>query len=126
MAAANLYEPPPPSYQAAQVTNNHFAGKFNNKKNFLFLKNLFHCILLETTMFVSPAQAPYEGVYQRQPTGLPRAEFIPQYPEVPSASLTNANNSAGYPPTSNGYQAPMQYPSQAAYQNNGFGGQQVD
>jgi len=27
MAAANLYEPPPPSYQAAQASNNHFAGK---------------------------------------------------------------------------------------------------
>lgn len=26
MAAANLYEPPPPSYQAAQASNNHFAG----------------------------------------------------------------------------------------------------
>ncbi len=58
-------------------------------------------------MFVSPAQAPYAGVYQRQPTGLPRAEFIPQYPEMPP---------------SNGYQAPMQYPPQAAYQNNGFAG----
>jgi hypothetical protein len=32
MAAANLYEPPPPSYQAAQATNNHFAGKFKRKK----------------------------------------------------------------------------------------------
>ncbi|CAF1575042.1 unnamed protein product [Adineta ricciae] len=82
MAAENLYEPPPPSYQAAQSSNNHFA---------------------ETTMYVSPAQAPYEGVYQRQPTGLPRAEFIPQYPEVPSA--------------------PVQYPPQPAYQNNAYGGQ---
>ena len=27
MAAANLYEPPPPSYQAAQGTTNYFAGK---------------------------------------------------------------------------------------------------
>jgi len=63
MAAANLYEPPPPSYQAP---NNYFA---------------------ETNMFVSPAQAPYEGVYQRQPTGLPRAEFIPQNPEMPSTNV---------------------------------------
>ena len=64
-------------------------------------------------MFVSPAQAPYEGVYQRQPTGLPRAEYIPQYPEVPSA-----------PPAPNGYQPPpMQYPPQPAYQNNNYGGQ---
>ena len=44
-------------------------------------------------MFVSSAQAPFDGVYQRQPTGLPRPEFIPQYPP------------------------------QAAYQNNAFGGQ---
>lgn len=29
-------------------------------------------------MYVSPAQAPYDGVYQRQPTGLPQAEFTPQ------------------------------------------------
>jgi hypothetical protein len=62
-------------------------------------------------MYVSSAQAPYEGVYQRQPTGLPRAEFIPQYPAMPSASSTN------------GYQAPMQYPPQPAYQNNHYGGQ---
>lgn len=82
MAAENLYEPPPPSYQAAQASNNHFA---------------------ETQMFVSPAQAPYEGVYQRQPTGLPRAEYVPQYPEMPSA--------------------PMQYPPQPAYQTNTNGGQ---
>ncbi|CAF3436793.1 unnamed protein product [Rotaria sp. Silwood1] len=27
MVAANLYEPPPPSYQAAQASNNRFAGK---------------------------------------------------------------------------------------------------
>ena len=53
-------------------------------------------------MFVSSAQAPYAGVYQRQPTGLPQAEFIPQYPAIPAA---------------NGHQA--------AYQNNHFGGQQV-
>ena len=59
-------------------------------------------------MYISPAQAPYAGVYQRQPTGLPRAEFIPQYPEMPST---------------NGHQAPMQYPPQPAYQNNNFGGQ---
>jgi len=62
-------------------------------------------------MFVSPAQAPYAGVYQRQPTGLPRAEFIPQYPEMPSG------------PSTNGCQPSMQYPPQMAYQNNGFGGQ---
>lgn len=64
-------------------------------------------------MFVSPAQAPYAGVYQRQPTGIPRAEFIPEYPVM-------ASN-----PSSNGHQAPMQYPPEVAYQNNGFGGQQV-
>jgi hypothetical protein len=67
-------------------------------------------------MFISPAQAPYAGVYQRQPTGLPQAEFIPQYPAMPAT---------------NGYQAPMQYPPQTAYQNNGqmyipqMNGQQV-
>ncbi|CAF1371362.1 unnamed protein product [Adineta steineri] len=99
MVAANLYEPPPPSYQAAQNTPNNFA---------------------ETNMYVSPAQAPYQGVYQRQPTGLPKAEFIPQYPEMPSA---NVNNSNGHPPMLNGYQQPMQYPPQQAYQNNNFGGQ---
>ncbi len=64
--------------------------------------------MIETNMYVSSAQAPYEGVYQRQPTGLPKAEYIPQYPEM---SSTNANNSASYPPP------------QAAYQNNAFGGQ---
>ncbi|CAF2316645.1 unnamed protein product [Rotaria sp. Silwood2] len=93
MAAANLYEPPPPSYQAAQATNNHFA---------------------ETTMYVSQAQAPYEGVYQRQPKGLPPAEFIPQYPDI---SSVNVNNSTMYPSMADGYQ------SQTAYQDNGFGGQ---
>jgi hypothetical protein len=76
--------------------------------------------ILETTMYVSPAQAPYEGVYQRQPTGLPKAEFIPQYPEMPS---TNGNNSAMYSQIPNGYQAPIQYPPQPAYQNNGYGGE---
>lgn len=103
MAAANLYEPPPPSYQAAQSSNNHFA---------------------ETTMYVSPAQAPYEGVYQRQPTGLPKAEFIPQYPEMPSAPASAPNqNPYMNPQMSNGYAAPMQYPPQSAYQNNNYGGQ---
>lgn len=59
-------------------------------------------------MFVSSAQAPYAGVYERQPTGIPRAEFIPQNPVFPS----------------NGYQpATLQYPPQAAYQNNNLGGQ---
>jgi hypothetical protein len=62
-------------------------------------------------MYVSPAQAPYAGVYQRQSTGLPRAEFIPQYPEMSSG------------PSANGCQPPMEYPPQMAYQNNGFGGQ---
>lgn len=51
-------------------------------------------------MYVSQAQAPYAGVYQRQPTGLPRAEFIPQYADM-----------------SNGYQP------QTGVQNNGFYGQ---
>ncbi len=41
-------------------------------------------LIIETTMYVSPAQAPYEGVYQRQPAGLPKAEFIPQYPPQPA------------------------------------------
>lgn len=31
-------------------------------------------------MFVSTAPAPYDGVYQRRPTGLPKPEFIPAYP----------------------------------------------
>ena len=59
-------------------------------------------------MFISSAQAPYEGVYQRQSTGLPRPEFIPQYPHMPSANP--------YDPSAvtNG--------SQTAYQNNAFGG----
>jgi len=92
MAAANLYEPPPPSYQAAQATNNHFAGKFQKKIQISCGKILCRWII-ETTMYVSPAQAPYEGVYQRQPAGLPKAEFIPQYSPQP------------------------------AYQNNGFDGQ---
>jgi hypothetical protein len=75
-------------------------------------------------MYVSPAQAPYEGVYQRQPTGLPRAEYIPQYPEVPSAPPSEVNNSNIYPQMPNGYQQPpMQYPPQSAYQNNNYGGQ---
>ena len=88
MAAANLYEPPPPSYQAAQASNNHFAGKIRalNSIDFLFT------LLLETKMYVSPAQAPYEGVYQRQPTGLPKAEYIPQYPAAPSAPPSELNN----------------------------------
>ena len=30
MAADNLYEPPPPSYQFAQGLDNHFAGKFSS------------------------------------------------------------------------------------------------
>lgn len=54
-------------------------------------------------MFVSPAPAPYAGVYQRQPTGLPRAEFVPQQSEMPFTDVT---------------QSP-----QLAYQNNGHGGQ---
>lgn len=64
-------------------------------------------------MYVSPAQAPYEGVYQRQPTGLPRAEFIPQYSEMPSAPPA---------PSSNPYlNSQPQYPPQSAYQNS-YGG----
>jgi len=104
IAAANLYEPPPPSYQAAQATNNNFA---------------------ETNMYVSPAQAPYQGVYQLQPTGLPKAEFIPQYPEMPSAP--SSAQSTMYPNVNNGFggnnQVPMQYPPQPAYQNNSYGEQ---
>lgn len=102
MAAANLYEPPPPSYQAAQNSNNHFA---------------------ETNMYVSSAQAPYEGVYQRRPTGLPRPEFIPQYPEMPSAPPSKEDNFSMHPQMPNSNQAPMQYPPQLAYQNNNYGGQ---
>jgi hypothetical protein len=113
MAAANLYEPPPPSYQAAQTTNNHFAGKFQKKIQIPCGKILCRWII-ETTMYVSPAQAPYEGVYQRQPAGLPKAEFIPQYPDI---APTNVNNSDIHPAISNGY------PPQPAYQNNGSDGQ---
>jgi hypothetical protein len=80
-------------------------------------------LILETNMYVSPAQAPYEGVYQRQPTGLPKAEFIPQYPPMPSAPPSGIDNSNIYPQMPNGYQAPMQYPPQPAYQNNNYGGQ---
>ncbi|CAF1655290.1 unnamed protein product [Rotaria magnacalcarata] len=79
ITAANLYEPPPPSYESARSMNNHFA---------------------ETTMYVSQSHAPYEGVYQRQPTGLPKAEFTPQYPTMSDV-----------------------YQTHFAYQNNGFGGQ---
>lgn len=74
MAAADLYEPPPPSYAAAQATNNRFA---------------------ETAMFVSPAQAPYAGLYQRQQTGLPQAEFVPQGPQMPSEPSTNLDHRQG-------------------------------
>lgn len=70
-------------------------------------------------MYVSSAQAPYEGVYQRQPTGLPKAEFIPQYPEMPSAPPAQPNN----PYLPNAYPAPMQYPPQSAYQDSSNGGQ---
>lgn len=73
-------------------------------------------------MFVSPAQAPYEGVYQRQPTGLPKAEYVPQYPEVPSAPPAEFNQPNPYAPMPNGYQPAMQYPPQPAYQNNVYGG----
>ena len=74
-------------------------------------------------MFVSPAQAPYEGVYQRQPTGLPRAEFIPQYPAMPTASAPPAGNPYLNSETMNGgYQSPTQYPPQTAYQNANYGG----
>ena len=113
MAAANLYEPPPPSYQAAQGANNHFAGKTLSKTTTNHRDDQLIC--LDTTMYVSPAQAPYEGVYQRQPTGLPKAEFIPQYPAMPSAPPE--------PSSSNPYMnPPMQYPPQSAYQNS-YGGQ---
>ena len=47
-------------------------------------------------MYVSPAQAPYAGVYQRQPSGLPQAEFIPQYPEM--AYQANGKNGHMYVP----------------------------
>ena len=47
-------------------------------------------------MYVSPAQAPYAGVYQRQATGLPQAEFIPQYPEM--AYQANGTNGHMYVP----------------------------
>ncbi len=81
-------------------------------------------MILETKMYVSPAQAPYDGVYQRQPTGLPRAEYIPQYPDVPSAPPAEVNHPNMYPSMPNGYQQPpMQYPPQPAYQNNNYGGQ---
>ena len=76
----------------------------------------------ETKMFVSPAQAPYEGVYQRQPTGLPKAEYVPQYPEIPSAPPAEFNQPNPYAPMPNGYQPVMQYPPQPAYQNNAYGG----
>lgn len=73
-------------------------------------------MISETKMYVSPAQAPYEGVYQRQPTGLPKPEY------VPSAPPAEFNQPGMYPPMPNGYQPAMQYPPQPAYQNNAFGG----
>ena len=48
--------------------------------------------IAETAMFVSPAQAPYDGLYQRQRTGLPQAEFVPQAPQIPSEPSTNLNH----------------------------------
>lgn len=53
-------------------------------------------------MYVSPAQAPYAGVYQRQPMGLPQAEFIPQYPET--AYQANGTNGHIYVPQTNAKQ----------------------
>jgi hypothetical protein len=81
-----------------------------------------HVHILDTSMYVSSAQAPYEGVYQRQPTGLPKAEFTPQYTPMPSAPSAQQENPYLNPQASNGYQAPMQYPPQSAYQNNNHGG----
>lgn len=91
MAAADLYEPPPPSYQTVQTSPNYFA---------------------ETYMFVSPAPAPYDGVYQRQPTGLPNAEFVPQYSPAPSAPQASSDN-----PYLRQQGPATQYPPQTAYQN---------
>jgi hypothetical protein len=56
MAAANLYEPPPPSYQAAQASNNHFAGKVYSEWLIDFFFFCFHfrnndvCITSSSTL----------------------------------------------------------------------------
>lgn len=65
-------------------------------------------------MFVSHAQAPYDGVYQRQPTGLPKPEFIPQYTNFSSEDVKHSAKNGS---TSNAYQTGMQHSPQLAYQN---------
>lgn len=55
--------------------------------------------IVDTNMFVSSAQAPFDGVYQRQQTGLPRPEFIPQ-----AAYQNNAFGGQMYVPQMNGQQ----------------------
>ena len=88
----------------------------------LWPTDFYSFAISETNMYVSSAKAPYEGVYQRQPTGLPRPEYVPQHPDVPSAPPAEFNQPNMYPPMPNGYQPAMQYPPQAAYQNNAYGG----
>lgn len=77
-----------------------------------FCINTSICYALETYMFVSPAPAPYDGVYQRQPTGLPNAEFVPQYSPAPSAPQASSDN-----PYLRQQGPATQYPPQTAYQN---------
>ena len=62
-------------------------------------------------MFVSPAQAPYAGVYQRQPTGLPQAEFTPQM-----AYQSNGLGGQMYVPQMNGQMPPSYEQSQNEFQ----------
>ena len=61
-------------------------------------------------MFISPAAAPYEGVYQRQPNGIPPPQYIPGYTGETSpwnGSIPNGNHGSGA------------YPVQPAYHSNG-------
>ncbi|CAF1433423.1 unnamed protein product, partial [Didymodactylos carnosus] len=100
ISVANLYEPPPPSYERAAV-NNNFA---------------------DTNMFVSPSQAPYPGLYERNQQFKP-PEFIPQYPEpLPShqpqqypQQLPSAPPGNNYPPSQPNQ--PNYYPPSAAQNN---------
>ena len=67
-------------------------------------------------MYVSPAQAPYAGVYERQPTGLPKAEYIPQYPQM--AFQANGINGPMYVPQNESKHDQMLPPSYEQSQQN--------
>ena len=61
-------------------------------------------------MFISPAAAPYDGVYQRQPNGMPPPQYTPGYPNQTSTwngSMPTGNQGSGA------------YPVQPVYHSNG-------